>query len=77
MILRHGGESQSTRDAYASLSRFDRQDLIEFLNSLILFPPDDTASNLNTVNRSARDFPQRGHGSILLPALFNNPADPE
>ena len=77
VILRHGGESQSTRDAYASLSRFDRQDLIEFLNSLILFPPDDTASNLNTVNRSARDFPQRGHGSILLPALFNNPADPE
>lgn len=77
VILRHGGEAQAVRDKYAALGRSDRQDLLEFLNSLVLFPPDDTASNLNPGNRSAVDFPQRGHGSILLPALFNNPADPE
>lgn len=77
VILRHGGEAQSARDNYAAIGRADRQDLIEFLNSLVLFPPDDTASNLNPGNRTAADFPQRGHGSILLPALFNNPADPE
>lgn len=77
VILRHGGEAQASRDAYAALGRFDRQDLLAFLESLVLFPPDDTASNLNPINRAARDFPQRGHGSILLPALFNNPADPE
>jgi hypothetical protein len=51
--------------------------LIEFLNSLVLFPPDDTSSNLDPGNRSAPGFPQFGHGSIKLTALFNNPADIE
>jgi hypothetical protein len=77
VILRHGGEAQAARDAYAALGRLDRQDVIEFLNSLILFPPDDTASNLNPGSRSAAGFPQRGHGSISLTVLFQNPADPE
>jgi hypothetical protein len=77
VILRHGGEAQAARDGYASLGRLDRQDLLDFLNSLILFPPDDTASNLNRGSRSAADFPQRGHGSISLTVLFQNPSDPE
>ncbi len=77
VILRHGGEAQASRDAYAALGRLDRQDLLELLNSLILFPPDDTASNLNPGDRSALDFPQRGHGSIALTVLFNTPADVE
>jgi hypothetical protein len=77
VILRHGGEAQPARDAYAALGRLDRRDMLDFLNSLILFPPDDTASNLNPANRSAADFPQRSHGSIALTVLFNNPADPE
>ncbi|MEX2261398.1 MAG: di-heme oxidoredictase family protein [Bryobacteraceae bacterium] len=77
VILRHGGEAQQARDAYAALGRLDRQDMLDFLNSLILFPPDDTASNLNPGNRSAADFPQRGHGSIALTVLFNNASDPE
>jgi hypothetical protein len=51
--------------------------LEEFLNSLILFPPDDTASNLDPGNRSATNFPQVGHGSIKLTVLFNDPTDPE
>ena len=77
VILRHGGEAQTARDAYASLGRLDRQDMLDFLNALILFPPDDTASNLNPGSRSAEYFPQRGHGSIALSVLFQNPADPE
>jgi hypothetical protein len=77
VILRHGGESQAARDAYAALSRSARQDLLNFLNSLILFPPDDTASNLNPGGASAADYPQRGHGSIALTVLFNDPTDPE
>jgi mono/diheme cytochrome c family protein len=77
VILRHGGEARSARDAYAALGRLDRQDMLAFLNSLILFPPDHTASNLNPGNRSAVGFPQRGHGSISLTVLFQNPADPE
>jgi hypothetical protein len=77
VILRHGGEGQAARDAYGALGRLDRQDLLEFLNSLILFPPDDTASNLNPGSRNATDFPQHGHGSVGLTVLFNNPLDPE
>ena len=77
VILRHGGEALAARDAYAALGRLDRQDLLDLLNSLILFPPDDTASNLNPGNRSAADFPQRGHGSIALTVLYNTPADVE
>jgi hypothetical protein len=48
-----------------------------FLNSLVLFPPDDTASNLDPGDPTKNGFPQFGHGSIRLTVLFNNPADPE
>ena len=51
--------------------------MLAFLNSLVIFPPDDTASNLNAGDRAAAGFPQFGHGSIKLSALFNDPADPE
>src|SRR6266700_4034128 len=77
VILRHSGEAQVARDAFASLSANDQARVLAFLNSLILFPPDDTASNLDPGNRSALNFPQFGHGSIKLTALFNNPNDPE
>ncbi|MDQ3908235.1 MAG: thiol oxidoreductase-like protein [Acidobacteriota bacterium] len=77
VILRHGGEAQAARDAYARLGADDRADVLAFLNSLVLFPPDDTASNLDPGNRAAANFPQFGHGSIKLSALFNNPTDPE
>ncbi len=77
VILRHGGEAQSSRDAFAKLGAVKRNDIIAFLNSLVLFPPDDTASNLDRGNRSAAGFPQFGHGSIKLTVLFNNTADIE
>jgi hypothetical protein len=77
VILRHGGEAQSSRNNFANLSTTNRNLVLEFLNVLTLFPPDDTASTLNPGNRSAAGFPQFGHGSIALTVLFNNPADVE
>jgi len=77
VILRHGGEAQRARDAFARLSRDDREDVLAFLSTLVLFPPDDTASTLNPGNPAAPGFPQNGHGSIRLPTLFNNPSDLE
>src|SRR5213075_146765 len=77
VILRHGGESQASRDDYAKLPGPESDALQKFLNSLILFPPDDTASNLDPGNRNTANFPQFGHGSIKLTVLFNDPTDPE
>jgi hypothetical protein len=77
VILRHGGEAQVARDRFASLSPDRKAAILEFLNSLVLFPPDDTASNLDPGSRGAAGFPQFGHGSIKLGVLFNDPRDPE
>jgi hypothetical protein len=77
VILRHGGEAAKSRDHFAALADPQQHDLLRFLESLVLFPPDDTASNLDPGDPSAPNFPQFGHGSIRLSALFNNPADPE
>ncbi len=77
VILRHGGEAQVEADAFARLQQEKRGDLLEFLQSLVLFPPDDTASTLNPGNRNDPGFPQSGHGSIKLSVLFNDPSDPE
>jgi hypothetical protein len=77
VILRHGGEAQREAAAFDRLDDEDRSALLDFLQSLVLFPPDDTASNLNPGNRSDPNFPQSGHGSIKLPMLFNDPTDLE
>lgn len=85
VILRHGGEAQAARDAFANLYSQNQQnedsgdasDLLHFLSTLVLFPPDDTASTLDAGNRSDPNFPQSGHGSIKLTVLFNNPSDKE
>lgn len=77
VILRHGGEAQASRAAFAALQPYQVNNLLAFLNSLVLFPPDDTASNLDPANPAKPDFPQFGHGSIKLTVLFNDPADPE
>jgi hypothetical protein len=74
VILRHGGEAARARDAFAALSRAEQNQVVAFLNSLILFPPDDTASNLDPGDPTLAGFPQFGHGSIRLTALFNNPS---
>ena len=75
--MRHGGEAQEARNAFAALSSGDQFKIVEFMNSLVIFPPDDTASNLDPGNRQATGFPQFGHGSVKLTVLFNNPSDIE
>jgi hypothetical protein len=77
VILRHGGEAQRERDAFAALPARQRERIVAFLNSLILFPPDDTASNLDPGDPATPGFPQFGHGSIRLSVLFNNPGRAE
>lgn len=77
VIVRHGGEALPSRNAFVKLPGEDRVAIIDFLETLVLFPPDDTASNLDPGNCTAPDFPQNGHGSIKLGVLFNDPSEPE
>ena len=55
------------------MSAEKRAAILAFLDSLVLFPPDDTASNLDPGDRDAPLFPQFGHGSIKLTVLFDDP----
>jgi hypothetical protein len=51
--------------------------VVGYLQTLVLFPPDDTASNLNTGNAADIDDIQNpaSHGSINLGALFQIPEE--
>jgi hypothetical protein len=77
VIRRHGGEAQVARNNYVALSQSDQFAVQEFLRSLIIFAPDDTASNLQPANPAAANFPQIGHGAFALTVLFNNPNELE
>ena len=77
VILRHGGEARLSRNLFAAMPDISKTAIIEFLNTLVLFPPDDTASNLDPGDPNAPGYPQRGHGSIRLPVLFNDPTELE
>jgi hypothetical protein len=70
VILRHGGEAQKSKNKFVKLGRGRQDAVINFLETLVLFPPDSTASNLNPGDPTASNFPQEGHGSINLGALF-------
>lgn len=76
VILRHGGEAEASKRRFAKLREMDRSAVIAFLNSLVLFPPDDTASNLNPGNPNGNPQDPADHGSINLGALFQIP-DPD
>ena len=79
VILRHGGEAINERNAFNALTSSEKDQIVAFLNSLQLFPPDDTASNLplGAKNTATPGFPQFGHGSIRLTGLFLDPNDVE
>jgi hypothetical protein len=74
VILRHGGEAQASRDRFAALPDSEQAAIIDFLSTLVLFPPDDTASNLDPGVPGGD--PQTQHGSIALSVLFQVP-DPD
>lgn len=71
VILRHGGEAQAAKQAFKHLGENDRSKVLAFLSTLVLFPPDDTASNLNP-GHPGTNKPQdpAEHGSINFGALF-------
>jgi cytochrome c peroxidase len=76
VIRRHGGEAAGVTANYLRLSPDDQGKIIDFLQSLVLFPPDDTASNLNPgVPGSADPQVPANHGSINLGALFQIPSE--
>ncbi len=75
VILRHGGEAEASRNAYARLRGDDQRKVLEFLQTLVLFPPDDTASNLNPGNAGGDPQLPENHGSINLGALFQIPEE--
>jgi hypothetical protein len=75
VILRHGGEAQASRDAFAQLGEGERRELLDFLGTLVLFPPDDTASNLNPGDPSRDLQDPAGHGTINLGVLFQLPEE--
>jgi hypothetical protein len=77
VIRRHGGEALTSRNRFTQLTLTQQEAIIAFLNFLVLFPPDDTPSNLDPTNVSAAGYPQFGHGSIRLTTLFNDPTDIE
>jgi cytochrome c peroxidase len=71
VIRRHGGEAARVTSAYLAIGQEEQGKIIDFLQTLVLFPPDDTASNLNPGVPGSAD-PQNpvNHGSINLGALF-------
>ncbi len=76
VILRHGGEAQEPRDAFASMNWLNQRKILAFLETLVIFPPDDTASNLNPgVPGTASPQDPSQHGSINLGALFQIPSE--
>ena len=77
VIRRHGGEAAAARQAFIAAPVTDQRDLIAFLESLVLFPPADTASDLDPGNPTALDYPSRCGGSIDLSELYNDPLDKE
>lgn len=76
VIRRHGGEAAAVTRAYSALAPDDQEKIVAFLQTLVLFPPDDTASNLNP-GVPTSDDPQSptNHGSIALGALFQIPSE--
>ncbi|HUQ51755.1 MAG TPA: hypothetical protein VM692_06005 [Gammaproteobacteria bacterium] len=62
--------------AYVALGPDNQEKIIDFLQTLVLFPPDDTASNLNPGVPSSDDPQLPGnHGSISLSPLFQIPSE--
>jgi hypothetical protein len=75
VILRHGGEAQASRNAFTQISDTERREILDFLATLVLFPPDDTASNLNPGDPTRSIQDPAGHGTINLGALFQLPEE--
>jgi hypothetical protein len=76
-VVRDMVEALAARNAFAALKPYDQAKTLCSQDSLVLFPPDDTASTLDPADPTKANFPQYGHGSIKLTVLFNAPTDLE
>lgn len=77
VIRRHGGDAAYASQRYKQMWWFKREWVLSFLESLVLFGPPDTASNLDPGDDTNPNYPTRGHGSINLGVLFNDPVEAE
>ena len=77
VILRHGGEATASRNAFAALPESHRgrssSSWTHWCCSRRTIPRRTWILEIT----SAQGFPQRGHGSIRLPELFNDPIELE
>lgn len=69
VIRRHGGEADDSERAYAQASPSDRQALIAFLKSLILYQPHDLGTDLNNDGKIEAAYKINGHD--VGPERFN------
>jgi hypothetical protein len=60
VIRRHGGEAQLSRDRYVGIPAGDRRDLIDFLNSLVLYQTDQLPCDLDGDGRVSEHFIVQG-----------------
>ncbi len=69
VIRRHGGEAQSTRERYEALSEADREAVLDFLSSLVLYAPETLLLEDGEPFNPERLFnvPGRFEGWVLAP----------
>ena len=74
VILRHGGEAQSSATSSRTSARATAGASWTSSTRSCCSRPDDVASNLDPGDPDAAGYPQQAHGRINLGALFNNPS---
>jgi hypothetical protein len=76
-IRRHGGDARRSRQAYAGLAEADRNAIVTFLRSLVLYGTDDLPADVNGDGRIERHFRVGGRDTgleVFNPEwLFNTP----
>jgi hypothetical protein len=60
VIRRHGGEALESRNAYVGLKQRERRDLIEFLNSLVLYQTDQLPCDIDGDGKISEHFMVQG-----------------
>jgi hypothetical protein len=74
VIRRHGGEAEASAEAYAGASPEDREALVAFLRTLVLYQPDVLPTDLDGDGRILADYrldgrsvgPERLHPELLF-----------
>lgn len=59
-VAAHGGAAQKERDAYVSLKPDERESLLEYLRSLVLYPTDEIPADIDGDGEIADDFEVAG-----------------